>query len=137
MWPEDMLAHPPLRELHRRSQRGDDLLSECRSADGRQCSSDAHRQVANWLYFAGLRYASGQPLAAPTSGDVDFFLPEYQLCLEVWGGTEHPDVLSARMARAEICAQRGMTVIDIHPEDLDALDEYLSRRLIEAGVHVL
>jgi len=41
------------------------------------------------------------------------------------------------MARAEICAQRGMTVIDIHPEDLDALDEYLSRRLIEAGVHVL
>lgn len=137
MWPEDMLAHPPLRELHRRSQRGDDLLSECRSADGRQCSSDAHRQVANWLYFAGLRYASAQPLAAPTAGDIDFFLPEYQLCLEVWGGAEHPDVLSARMARAEICAQRVMTVIDIHPEDLDALDEYLSRRLIEAGVHVL
>lgn len=137
MWPEDMLSHPPLLKLHERCQRGDDLLSPCVAADGRECASEAHRQVANWLYLAGLRYASQQPLAAPSAGDVDFFIPEYQLCIEVWGGKEHPDTLSSRLARAEICQQRGMTVIDIHPEDLDALDEYLSRRLNEAGVQVL
>lgn len=137
MWPEDMLAHPPLLALQRRSLSADDLLSPCISVDGKRCASDAHRRVANWLYFAGLHYAVDQPLAAPAAGDVDFYLPRYQLCIEVWGGQEHSDALSARMARAEICAQRAIAVIDIHPEDLDALDEYLSRRLQEMGVSVL
>ncbi len=137
MWPEDMLAHPPLLTLHQRSQRSDDLLSPCISVDGKHCVSEVHRRVANWLYFAGLRYACAQPLTAPAVGDVDFYLPEHQLCLEIWGGQEHPDTLSARMARAEICKQRAISVIDVHPEDLDGLEEYLSRRLQEAGVKTL
>lgn len=137
MWPEELQSHPPLQTLHRRSLNNDDLLAPQTSIDGTACSTAAHRQLANWLYLAGLRYAVQQQLFAESLGHCDFFLPEYQLCIECWGGNEHPDVLSARMARAEACREMKLAVIDVHPEDLGALDDYLSRRLRELGVTII
>ena len=138
MWPEEMQDHPPLLELHRRSQASEDLLDQNPpSIDGMHCQSPAHRQLANWLYLAGLRYASAQQLFGSELGVCDFFLAEHRLCIELWSGAEHPDELTARMARSEACREMKIAVIDVHPEDLSALDDYLSRRLRELGIAVL
>ena len=138
MWPEEMQEHPPLLELQRRSQASEDLLApNPPSLDGMQCRSPAHRQLANWLYLAGLRYACEQQLFSGELGCCDFFLAEHQLSIELWSGAEHPDELSARMARAEACREMKIAVIDVHAEDLSALDDYLSRRLRELGVAII
>ena len=41
------------------------------------------------------------------------------------------------MARAEACREMKIAVIDVHAEDLSALDDYLSRRLRELGVAII
>ena len=104
------------------------------SLDGVACKTREHCQIAQWLYLAGIRYSIYRPLPVDECQLSDFYLPEGGVCLEYWGAGEHSDAISARMRRAELCKELNLSVLDIHPEDMSVLDDYLSRHLQQLGV---
>lgn len=137
MWPEDIIDNSALRALLQRdSVRPDDPESWC-GVDGHRHSSYARAVIANWLFLAGLRYALDFPLGEDDNSHCDFYLVDKGVSIELWDGREHADDLAARLAREKYCKSHHIAVIDLHPEELEVLDDYLSRRLSELGVEIL
>ncbi len=114
--------------------------SEYRGLDGHQHSSRAHLQICHWLYMAGIAHACQRELPFmagdnPQSLMADFYLPVHQLYIECWddaGGSS----LAQRMQRKDIYQQQGCAVIDIEKEDLQQLDEVLTRQFRKQGIRV-
>ncbi|MBQ0759904.1 hypothetical protein [Zhongshania sp.] len=142
LWPEDIRSREPftrlLRDCQIDEQATDDLFEKKNGAwvslDGVACKTREHCQIAQWLYLAGIRYSIYRPLPVDECQLSDFYLPEGGVCLEYWGAGEHSDAISARMRRAELCKELNLSVLDIHPEDMSVLDDYLSRHLQQLGV---
>tara|TARA_R110000772_G_scaffold244700_4_gene358003 strand:+ start:9233 stop:10090 length:858 start_codon:yes stop_codon:yes gene_type:complete len=142
LWPEDV----PLRGGFKRilalckpdAPSDGDLFAatslELRSIDGKACKNQAHWAIAQWLYLAGLRYAMYRALPVAELLVSDFYLPQSGVYIEYWGADDHSDIISARMRRAELCKKLGFAVLDVHPEDMANLDDYLSRHLQSLGV---
>lgn len=136
MWPEDIIQQPALLTLRKRDNVDLSDPSTWCSIDGNRHDSYGRTVVANWLFLAGLRYALEFPLGAANSV-CDFYLPEATTSIELWSGQEHADQLAARLEREKHCKAHNIAVVDVHPEELEVLDDYLSRRLTELGVAVL
>lgn len=143
LWPEEIVEQRPLKRLLdqlRAPQQGassQDLFSQSappRTLDGRQLDSWPHWQIAQWLYLAGLRYACDALLPVEEALTADFFLPDFGVYLEYWGSDAEAELLARRMRRVEACKALGAPVVDVHPDDLPHLDDYLSRRLRELAV---
>lgn len=144
LWPEDIASHPAFQRLLARccrvEQKGsdsDDLFNDVPpplTLDGKQVESWPHWHIAQWLYLAGLRYAWQRDLPVEEPLLADFYLADAGVYLEYWASGEHADQLAKRMRRMEVYKNLGAPVLDIHPEDLPYLDEYLSRRLQELSV---
>lgn len=144
LWPEDIGEQRPLQRLFEQvsaplagdATEGDLFHSSAPPAtlDGRQLRSWPHWQIAQWLYLAGLRYACEVMLPVAESLRADFYLPDQGVYLEFWGGDEQADQLARRMRRQEAYKALGTPVVDVHPDDLPHLDDYLSRRLRELAV---
>lgn len=142
LWPEDIREREAfirlIQECKIEPQATDDLFgdkSSCWTAiDGVACKSREHCCIAQWLYLAGVRYSIYRPLPVDELQVSDFYLPDSAVCLEFWAASEHSDAISARMRRAEICKELNLSVLDIHPDDMPSLDDYLSRHLQQLGV---
>ncbi len=145
LWPEDVRHRPALKRILQQCRKPepevDDLFAasqspdrEWRSLDGVVCKNHAHWAIAQWLYLAGLRYAVYRSLPVAENLVGDFYLPQAGVYIEYWGGDDHSDAISARMRRAELCKKLGFAVLDVHPDDLPNLDDYLSRHLQTLGV---
>ncbi|ARN75517.1 hypothetical protein [Oceanicoccus sagamiensis] len=151
MWPQDIQNDKNLNKQLQFSAEvyaeasavSDDMFagqSEYQGLDGHQHSSKAHLKICHWLYLAGIAHAcqrelpflaedNPQPLLA------DFYLPAHQLYIECWddaGGSG----LAQRMQRKAIYQQYGCAVIDIEKEDLEQLDEVLTRQFRKQGIRV-
>ncbi|CAA0089452.1 Uncharacterised protein [Zhongshania aliphaticivorans] len=142
LWPEDIRANEAFSRLCKACvltpPKDDDLFAQTKTdwlaLDGTTCRSREHCLIAQWLYLAGLRYSIHHPLPVSELQCSDFYLPDSSVCLEFWGANEHSDQISARMRRAELCKELKFPVLDIHPEDILTLDDYLSRHLQQLGV---
>ncbi|MFT6577955.1 MAG: hypothetical protein ACJAU3_000047 [Zhongshania sp.] len=142
LWPEDIRgrdAFVRLLQACRIDEQATDDLFENKtpgwiSLDGVACKCYEHCHIAQWLYLAGVRYSIYRPLPVDELQVSDFYLPDSGVRLEYWGSGEHSDAISARMRRAEICKDLDIAVLDIHPEDIATLDDYLSRHLQPLGV---
>jgi hypothetical protein len=141
LWPEDVREHAALLRLMsqcRSETEAGDLFAENSdkwlSLDGKCCKSKAHWQISQWLYLAGLRFAMYRPLPVAETLVSDFYLPESGLYIEYWDSDDYADVISERMRRADLCKKMAWPVLDIHPEDLPQLDDYLCRHLANQRV---
>lgn len=151
VWPQDIQNNQTLnRQLTFSAEvyalpaaESDDMFasqSQYQGLDGRQHSSKAHLQISHWLYMAGIAHACQRELPFvdkenPQPLKADFYLPAHQLYIECWddaGGS----TLNQRMQRKDIYQQYGCTVIDIEKEDLEQLDEVLTRQLRKQGIRV-
>jgi hypothetical protein len=142
LWPEDIREREAfirlVRECKIEPQATDDLFAGRASGwtaiDGVTCKSREHCCIAQWLYLAGVRYSIYRALPVDEHLVCDFYLPDSGVCLEFWTSGELADAISARMRRADVCKQLNLSVLDIHPEDMPNLDDYLSRHLQQLGV---
>jgi hypothetical protein len=147
IWPEALVENPALERLVAACKppesvdttvAEDDLFSavvtEYRGLDGHCYHSAGRWQVAQWLYLAGLRYAVCHPLPVEESSEADFYLPDFSVFIELWGGEDHPDALAARLTRQDLYHRHQLEVVDIHADELPQLDDVLSRRLQDLGV---
>lgn len=134
LWPPQLLDA----DLFRNSV--DQLLNDKADAegyhlclDGRRVNSDAERRIANWLYLAGISYAYHRPLPVSETAHSDFYLPAAHLYIEFWGDGD-ARYLAEKMRKKELYQRFGLTMIELEPQDLDDLDETLSRRLLKMGI---
>lgn len=142
LWPEDIPKRPSFKRIlmfcRGEHLAAGDLFSgasaELLALDGMACKNHAHWAIAQWLYLAGLRYAMFRTLPVSEQLISDFYLPESGVYIEYWGPDDHSDAISARMRRAEMCKKLGFPVLDVHPEDIANLDDYLCRHLLSLGV---
>lgn len=104
--------------------------------DGHRCGSRGELMICNWLYLAGLAHACGRcPPGARQRAD--FYLPQQQLCIEYLGEEQAPGALGQHLGRLEWYREQNWPVIEVRPEHLERLDEYLTRALRHHGVEVL
>ncbi len=142
LWPEDIRHRPGFKDIVS-ACRGDEVDvggvfansgNELLSIDGKACKNRAHWSLAQWLYLAGIRYAMYRPLPVGECLISDFYLPDSGVYIEYWDAEDHSDAISARMRRAELCKKLGFSVLDVHPEDIANIDDYLNRHLQNLGV---
>lgn len=151
MWPPALMEHPALLDALQHCTHpedpppesvsdGDDLFSQAEpetltSLDGHCFQDRGLTRICDWLYLAGVVHACGQRLPVEEALFADFWLPRDKVYIEYWSGIGGADALKARMQRSDIYRDHNLSVIDIHPEDLTVLHEFLPRRLSEKGVH--
>jgi hypothetical protein len=146
VWPQDIQTDAVLSkqllfsaEIYSEGALGaDDLFAEqsqYQSIDGHQHASKAQLQICHWLYMAGLAHACRRRLPVTESLFADFYLPRQQLYIECWDDYDSSG-LAQRMKRKDIYQQLGFAVINIEKEDLNQLDEVLTRQFRKLGIRV-
>jgi hypothetical protein len=146
-WPEALLENEivvaQLEYVQRLYDQSDepegDLLSaisELQSLDDHRFHSRGEWLICHWLYFAGLAHACHRKLPLAQEYTADFWLPEARLYLEYTGDELDAAEISASMERIEIYKKQQWRYIEVQAEHLAHLDEYLTRKLHEAGVRV-
>jgi hypothetical protein len=103
--------------------------------DGHVHSSKAQLQICHWLYMAGIAHACPRQLPVNPELYADFYLPAHQIYIECWND-EAGKPLSLRMQRKEIYQQYKLAVIDLEKDDLNHLDEVLTRQFRKHGIRV-
>jgi hypothetical protein len=114
--------------------------SDYQSLDGHRHNSRAHLQICHWLYMTGIAHACQRELPfisdeKPQALKADFYLPAHQLYIECWDDDDGSG-LAQRMQRKDTYQQHGCAVIDIEKEDLEQLDEVLTRQFRKQGIRV-
>lgn len=111
------------------------------SIDGHRHASRAKLQICYWLYMAGLAHACDRRLpAGDGSGSetlvADFYLPAHHLYIDVWEDQTGDVSLAQKLQRKEMYQTLSLAVIDIEQDDLQHLDEVLTRHLRKHGIRV-
>lgn len=144
LWPEAVGEEPTLqqslelcRQVQQPPQAGDDLFAQqegYRSIDGHRFDCPGLLQICHWLYMAGVLHACDRQLPVREGLRADFYLPLNHVYIEYWRADDKAAALKARMRRSEVYRELKLAVIDIHPDDLEQLDEVLPRQLQKHGV---
>ncbi|MBB3046163.1 hypothetical protein FHR99_000399 [Litorivivens lipolytica] len=104
------------------------------SIDGHQHDSRERQQICQWLYLAGVLHATARQLPVEEPLKADFFLPLNQVFIDFWAADATPTQLKAQMRRAELYKKHAWHAIELHPEDIDQLDDVMPRQLLKFGV---
>lgn len=105
--------------------------------DGHACGSCGEWAICNWLYLAGVAHACRRALPADAPGSADFYLPRYHLFIEFSGDEREPGLLRTLLTRLDIYRERHLPHLEVRPEHLPHLDDFLTRELTRLGVELL
>lgn len=93
--------------------------------------------VENWLYIAGVNHAREYTLhAANEIITVDFFLPELQICIDIWGTSDNAATLTEKLNKKEFYKKYGYDFVELHDETIAQVDEVLAKQLLGYGLAV-
>ncbi|WP_372809528.1 hypothetical protein [Litorivivens sp.] len=104
------------------------------SIDGHTHERSELQKICQWLYLAGVLHATRRTLPVEENLVADFFLPGQQVYIDFWATDASPTSLKAQMRRAEIYKKLGLNSIELHPEDIEQLDDVMPRQLLKYGV---
>lgn len=153
-WPQSFISEPQLvrtlaalnRHLQRDQQEKDLFDSEdvtelagqkaFLSLDGHALMTSAELEVCQWLYMMSIPHAYQRNLGNHPDYRCDFYLPEHGIFIEIWEGTETAREMSEHLDKKEWANSHQLTLIELSADDVDNLDEVLTRHLDELGIHV-
>jgi hypothetical protein len=146
-WPEALLENDVVvaqfEYLRQQREQGEvveaDLLStisEWRGLDGHSFHSHGEALICQWLYLAGIVHACHRRLPLAQEHIADFWLPGAQVYIEYTGDEHAAGEIAAALERIEIYKKNQWRWIEVRPEHLAQLDEYLTRELQELGAAV-
>lgn len=118
-------------------EQGDDLFaqqSSFESVDGHRHENRELLAICHWLYMAGVLHACGRQLPVQESLRSDFYLPLNRVFIDFWSAKASPAELKANMRKAELYKELGFATIEVHPEDIAQLDDFMPRQLHKFGV---
>jgi len=135
-WPETVLENSHF--LAGVSQlKGDAFLSTKKTLSGQVAESQTGFIVENWLYVAGVHHAFNYAL--PTTNETiiaDFFLPELQVAIDIWGAEDNAAALSSKLTKQEFYKKYNFDFIELREENIAQLDEVLAKQLFHFGLAV-
>lgn len=104
---------------------------------GQQVNSVEMLIVENWLYIAGVNHAHDYSLhSGEDKITVDFFLPEFQVCIDIWGANDNAAVLAEKLNKQEFYKKYNYNFIELHDETIAQVDEILAKQLLGYGLAV-
>lgn len=118
---------------------GDDLFAEpsvYSSVDGHQHGTVEQLQVCHWLYMSGLAHACRRRLPCADELYADFYLPSLQLYIEYWGEAHSSGEINSQLQRKAFYKEYDLMVIDLEREDMQHLDEVLTREFRKRGIRI-
>ncbi len=135
-WPETILENQSL--LAAIAQTNGDFFSTSPVAlSGFAVETKIAAIIENWLYIAGINHARQYPLLdADEKMYVDFFLPELQLCLDIWSHQDTAATLSDNFNKQAFYKKHAIDFIEIHESTIDKVDELLAKQLLHFGLAV-
>lgn len=108
-----------------------------RSLSGQSVNSAEALMVENWLYLAGINHAHHYPLRTGNETvTADFFLPELQVCIDIWGAADNAAALAEKLNKQEFYQKHGYDFIELHDETIAQVDEVLAKQLLHFGLAV-
>ena len=107
-----------------------------KAEDGHYVKSRAELIIDDWLYRHGIRHAYEHRL--PTEEEIfcDFYLPDYDIYIEYWGGEGDPDYDKRKAYKKEIYRKYGFRLIEIHADEILQIDDALKRKLAKFNVNL-
>jgi hypothetical protein len=151
-WPETLLENSQLLALVAQVT-GAAFTESSMSLSGRTMGSSLHLVIENWLYLAGVHHACGYELGfAQDFVKVDFFIPEFQIAVDLWSGEENAAALSRHLEKQTFYTKNNYEFIELHAETflkesvgahenvsqitVGAIDEFLAKQLLVLGLAV-
>lgn len=108
-----------------------------KALSGQEVNSREELIVENWLYIAGVNHARGYTLRVGNETiTANFFLPELQVCIDIWGVSDNAAALSEKLTKQEFYKKYGYDFIELHDETIAQLDEVLAKQLLGYGLAV-
>lgn len=139
-WPETLMENALLNDsiaqvkgLAFKSQ----TSQTAKALSGQLVNSAEALMVENWLYLANVNHAVGYPLkVGAESVRVDFFIPDIQVCIDIWGAKDDAAALANKLAKQEFYQKNGYDFIELHDETIAQIDEILAKQLLAYGLAV-
>lgn len=139
-WPEALLDNPLLNEAIAQIK-GLAFSGEAshprKALSGQFMNTREALIVENWFYLVGVNHACNYPLSC--GGDsviVDFYIPEIQVCVDIWGANDNAGVLAKKLEKQDFYQKHAYDFIEIHDENISQLDELLAKQLLGFGLAI-
>ena len=135
-WPETLLDNSQF--LASVAQlKGEAFLSSRKTLSGQIAENQTGFVVENWLYIASVNHATQYALnTANETVIADFFLPELQVAIDIWGAEDNAATLSDKLTKQEFYKKYGYDFIELREEIISQLDEVLAKQLFHFGLAV-
>jgi len=139
-WPETLLDNPQFITAVEQISGASFQMSGSPSFNalsGQQVNSVEKLIVENWLYVAGVNHACNYNLLSGVEKiSADFFLPELQVCIDIWGASDNAAVLAEKLNKQEFYQKYGYDFIELHDETIVQVDEVLAKQLLNYGLAI-
>lgn len=104
---------------------------------GQQVKSCEELIVENWLYIAGINHSRSYALQQNNEKIIaDFFLPEFQVCIDIWGANDNAAALTEKLTKQEFYKKYSYDFIELHDETIAQVDEVLAKQLLGYGLAI-
>jgi hypothetical protein len=140
-WPETLLDNAlfldAIAQITGASFQQDNSQKFYNALSGQQVSSREELIVENWLYIAGINHA--RDYALHTGGETinaDFFLPEFQIAIDIWGASDNAAALTEKLNKQEFYKKYSYDFVELHDETVAQVDEVLAKQLLGYGLAV-
>jgi len=135
-WPETLLDNPLFIAAVAQIN-GTSFQHSARTLNGFAVNSKEALLVANWLYLAGISYGHTYELRVGNEKvNADFFVPELQVCIDIWSDDDNAAVLAEKLNRQEFYKKYTYDFIELHDETILQIDEVLAKQLLHFGLAV-
>ncbi len=158
MWPENIIHNKALRQSINKDENNNnhevndsnerDILYDFRSKfpanhrtkDGHMVRSRAEVIIDNALYDYGLAHAYERKLPIEENVYSDFYIPSQngsKACyIEFWGMESDPKYSERMKIKKEVYKKNNLNLIELGDKQIENLDDYLPRLLLEFGIRV-
>lgn len=105
-----------------------------RTTDGHYVRSKAEMLIDNFLYMLEIPHAYERRLPIEEEIYCDFYIPTGKVYIEYWGFENEPKYLTRKKAKQEIYKKYNFNLIELNEKEVQNLDDYLPRLLLEFGI---
>ncbi len=103
--------------------------------DGHRVRSKSEMIIDNWLYNHNVVHAYEKKIPDIKEDlTADFYVPRAKVYLEYWGIINNPIYTKKRTKKLETYKRNMFDLIELTDKEIDNLDDFLTRELIQRGI---
>ena len=102
--------------------------------DGHHVRSKAEVIIANWLHHHKIRYEYEKKIPGEYMM-CDYYLPDYDIYIEYWGGSE-PEYEARKKEKLASYHRQGLKLISLNDDDVENLERKLTQKLRALGIRI-